>query len=733
VRVNVVELRSGALPHGGEYEEPAPPWNSVLYAAVPRWTQPGAIDSLLYELDSAIRAAADLIVLRAHQPDAASWVADPDLARELEHRHNHRPIYVLCWQDDRYQFVHLAGAEADLETTASILLKVLRDAELAALVAQPGVELPESGELHYIGPNGYHYGSFIRVGTAIQSIDRLDAVSFWLLEYLGAGTLVLLDSWTIMSLGLNLLRYPRESSMAAVNVLGVECRRSYDEGAGLLQARVDALVEHLVVVGTPPSHMLIVTSTISTGDSVREMRRACEHLKLDTAVIGLYAPDEEHADAVFRRRHELGGRWKTKEECPLCQERVAHVPISPSTYHLEVTALVEPAQITNDLANTLQPFFDAYRGCSAFCVHAWQRDDRTRHHMVDVDVRAMMGVQAFTVKLEQILAGGTDFEVILTPGHAAAAELAREVSQLTGHDVIESLPEALDQISNEGRAKLRGKRVLLVDDVVVSGTRLHVYRQALQTARLTTGDSELKFLVGLARPSTNELLRTIRNTVHGAQNFFAVETLLLPHWGDKECPWCWELDRLRELGPDLERHEYLHRRFKALEQPEGLGDELFLRWDPADDDFWRLGPQSLFHADSEPELFAAVAAALQELRGRDTRGLNESLATPLARVMAHEFFLSGTYYAPVIKACVLRAARQHDIRAHRRDPEVVQLLEERLREEMWHGLVPELVFAMGHHQLPPEASLYQPDGLLSSGECDAGVAILLPRLLARAR
>ncbi|HMJ37889.1 MAG TPA: phosphoribosyltransferase [Baekduia sp.] len=726
MQIDVAELRNGALPHSSEYDDLLVPWRRVLYAPVPRWTHWGEIDSLLYELDSEIRSAAELVVLRAHQPDAARLLASEDLRRELELRHNHRPVYLLCWEDGGYAMRHLAGAETDVPDQET-LLALLRDAELGALIAQPNVELPHAAEAHYIGPNGQHYNSFIRIGTAIQSIDRLDGVTFWLLRFVDGATLVILDSWTIMSVGLNLSRYTSEAGVKDLSVVGVECQGRYDEDAGQLEARVDALIEHLLEDGTPPTRALIVGSTSSTGDSIGKLSGVCETLDLPVTTVALFAPGNDHADAVFRHRSELGQRWENRETCERCAEGAAWVEISPTTYHLHVTASVEYASVTQDLAQRLQPFFDRYRGKDLFRVHAWQHDDRSRHHMLDIDVLKMLVVPAFRTQLDERVSSLPEFDVILTPEHPAAVSLAAAVADLTGRDVVRRLPGDLEVMAEGDRAKLRGRKILLVDDVVVTGTRLHVYRQALQRAGLTDGGSELRYLVGLARPASNERLRTIRNTVHGPHNFHPVETLLLPHWDDEQCPWCWEHRRLRDLGPGIERSERLSARLEALEQPGGLADDLFLRWGDEKERFWDLGPQSLFHTDTQAELFVNVCAALQELRGRRVGGLNESYSTPVARVMDPEFFISGTYYVPVIKAAVLRAAHTHDVRAHKHDPEIRKEIVEKLREPEWQGLVPELAFAMGRRELPPI------DDVLHEDDGDPVMAELLQRLVALGR
>jgi hypothetical protein len=731
MRVDVAELRSGARPHSSEYYVGGMPWDRVLYAPVPRWTQWGEVDSLLYELDAEIRAAADIIVLRAHGPDADRLLRSSELGRQLTIRHLGRPVFVLRWAAGGYEFHHIAGDEPEVPPGVE-LLRLLRDAELGALAAQPGVELPEAAEMHYIGPNGRHYGSFVRIGTAIQSIDRLDGVTFWLLEFLDGASIVLLDSWTIMSLGLNLARYPQEGGAIDLQVVGVECVRNYDEPEGQLESRLIALQEHLLEGGTPASRAVIVMSTVSTGGLVAKLRRVCEQVALPYRTIALYAPDEQHVEKVFRLRPELGGRWEDREDCPRCQTDTAHVRINPSTYHLDITANVEKAIITRDLMTTLQPFFDAYRGRDIFRVHAWQADDQTRHHMVDVDVLKMRNVPVFQSKLEKILRERPPFDVVLSPRHDAAIAVAAEVARLSGRPLITRLPGELESLPGDERAALAGGKVLLVDDVLVSGTRLHVYRQALQRAKLTDDKSALGYLVGLARPTSNAKLRTIRNTVHGPVNFDAVDTVLLPHWDEDACPWCWERDQLRQLGPELERSPYLTARLQTLEDPVGLTDRPFLRWTEDNEEFWDLGPQSLLHVDTELEVFVNIAAAMQELRGA-AKGLNETFSTPVARVMDPDFFISGTYYVPVIKAAVLRAGHVHDLRAHREDPLVRREIIEKLTQPEWHGLFPELAFAIARGQIPVLPNLSASGGLLEGDGSDTVLTKLLRRLVALGR
>jgi hypothetical protein len=166
-----------------------------------------------------------------------------------------------------------------------------------------------------------------------------------------------------------------------------------------------------------------------------------------------------------------------------------------------------------------------------------------------------------------------------------------------------------------------------------------------------------------------------------------VEELLLPDWREPDCPWCLELKQLEAarvpVGSLLaERRERLRAGglteglflpFSGGTRPVGLGD-VFGDGAGGDDNradgdsAMQLGPRSVFGPlRDESQVFVAVASALQNMRDAEQRNganaLSEAYTSPISRVLAPDFYLSGRFYAPVILCSILRAARRFDLRA----------------------------------------------------------------------
>jgi hypothetical protein len=74
-----------------------------------------------------------------------------------------------------------------------------------------------------------------------------------------------------------------------------------------------------------------------------------------------------------------------------------------------------------------------------------------------------------------------------------------------------------------------------------------------------------------------------------------------------------------------------------------------------------LGDGSIFapRDASDADLFMSVASALQTMRS--TSRLDEEPTPPISKLLIHEFWARGRFYAPAITAAILRASRPYDL------------------------------------------------------------------------
>lgn len=185
-----------------------------------------------------------------------------------------------------------------------------------------------------------------------------------------------------------------------------------------------------------------------------------------------------------------------------------------------------------------------------------------------------------------------------------------------------------------------------------------------------------------------------------------VEEVLLPNWGEEECPWCWEHQALRDYlgtGPKLELSQRLLERYELLDRDEESGQFPGITrgafWS-TDGDQLTLGGGSIFGPSSmnDAELFFSVASAVQTLRSRGE--LDEEHRPPLSKLLTHEFWARGRFYAPAITAAILRAARSHDLLQPQPQRNLLKLIDDRLLEEASRTVRWELLLGVAQGKLP---------------------------------
>lgn len=725
MKVYVAALGVESDPHIVEYECPAEghELESVLYVPVPRGISARELDSQLKEIQSQWLRAGQLIVLRLHPPSATEMLGDEIAKDLLRRRLEGLPVLAAHLGPDRsVQFAPMVDGSDAPAYDPGQLVDAVRFAELHSWLDRPGVVLPQNNDFYYEGPNGYRYQSFMRVGTAIQSMETLDAVSFWLQPHLQGSPIVVLDAWTINSLALNLGRYANHCGPPCEPIADIECLGAYDEDLAKLKLRLETAFRRLPS-GTPA---LLVSSVVTQGNLHRRLESLIKKVGFeDTRSLALFGSADFQGSA-FCHSDEAGNYYG--EDDPDCPS--SGIPIAPSTYLVEVSIKSNKAKIREEHAKRAWDFFENYGGGDYFTVHR-EMSAEERHHMIHVDVKRLMKAPRFSKRLDEELRELAELspDVILASTHEAPAALAEEVSRRLGIELVKADETMLPHLPESEKQKLReAKDILIVDDAVISGARLLGYRNFLRRCEYVSAEwpSTIHLLAGLTRVPNNRLIVGIEEMVDKRHRFRQVETLLLPDWGKTECPWCWELRQIEKFNHTLPQTEKLKKRRQALRDKRGLKESLYMPWmaegaDPLPAPVWELGEGSVFRAKSEIDLFVAVASAVQGMRG--TPDLDERQMFPLAYVLDPPSWLTGRYYDSVIPAAILRATRPHDIRSTDLEPELLKGMDPRFANH--DDLRGEMLLAMARRQLPIHPDVMSPEGLLSDETADPGVAALM--------
>jgi adenine/guanine phosphoribosyltransferase-like PRPP-binding protein len=764
--------------------------DSIFYIPIPRWADLYQLENQIYHLTRYSQRAFDAIVLRAHQFESDFLLSDTDEVKSLidriSFRIEGRPIWVLRWLEGEHSLTKIipnayAGNENTIDSSpfdgqeldpefVNYLVWGLRQAEMMSWTVQRGALLPKTDACHYVGPNKSHYGSFLRVGVITRSVDVLDAIAFWLLPFLykspSKNSLILLDSWTILSVGLNLQRYAEESGYIQAHPRGmIECLHDYDEDSDDLLRRLKCLGK---AVGEFSEIILIVSVSSSNRLAVR-LSDACRNGGWNIDVISLFSSNvDERTNGDGKIVHfeaneanlELSGSRQPEEykylcslgsdfyrhdasTCPICLSGHTDViRIEPSTYLLETTAATNLTAIGIKFVTESNGFFGAYAGTKCVSVHRSQHSSN-RHHMIFIDVNVLMRESHFRSKVENLVASCKElFDVVLTPNHEAAICLSTFVAEISGKQLVICDQQNLGELEATKKNSLIGKRILLVDDVIISGSTLRSYRSYLRREGFTVEGFELHFLAGVARPTSEAIFAGIRDMIHPRGNFRWVEKMLLPDWHERQCPWCVEREAI-ELGMEsidavINSVDLQDRYERLMDTDSGLLDNLFLFWSNAEDceKLLSLGPNSIFKGrESKPltqvELFVSVANAIQVMRSEGL--LNEVFTTPIAKIIDPEKSLTIRYYDRVITACILRATKNHDVLAPNVDARLIAITNEMLADSSASELISEVLFAIAVGKLPSASELDR-DALSNafyegeSGVCGLLKSLVLPEL-----
>ncbi|SDY50082.1 hypothetical protein SAMN05660209_03036 [Geodermatophilus africanus] len=559
--------------------------------------------------------------------------------------------------------------------------------------------------LHYEGPNGHHYGAFLRPGFALTTTSALDRIAFWLLADLRDRSNIVVDHWSMLATGHHAIAYANRFFDRDKQIF-VEPLHGYEDPNTLTARLRRAFPEPTV------KQALFLLSVNSSGRMAHQVvLPALEQADQVGAIVVALATAPPGSTAPVRSLSQLDNTYRryNADSCAYCEVKRTVIPIDRDTYLMRLAAYTQQTAITRADTARSTKIVEAYKGLGAFSLHRDHVDGR--HHAFYVDLLPMLDTERFARGLSEAVSSLRDIrpQVILHPPTEAAARLAGSVADLLNLDqvcVVSTIERGLPQLQQRQRQLLReASDVLVVDDVVITGRRLEGYRQQLITLRRNGGDSgevNLGCLVGVARARDARALKGSADFVHHDpkrwHTFAAVETLYLPNWDKRQCPWCREQAVLERLRSDVRQHPLIAARLDALRSSGGLED-IFFPWPHAGggpdgpapiteeawkvagssddasakfaDRFWELNPGSVFGEVQGADLMTSVAAAIHGLRAKTTDDgrtpveprLDTRFRSPVSKVLDPDLYLLGRFYEPVLIASILRASHEWDVRS----------------------------------------------------------------------
>ena len=704
----------------------APSIGSLMWVPFPRFIDPTQLDFFIAHAPPFVLRS-DAVIVGLHPESAAKVLGVDYILDDVARRIEGSPLLVVHHNDGKPVVEHVRGRKVEGLDSPSTLERI-REQDIAEVVRRPGAELPKHSGIHYEGPNGDHYEAFLRPGFAARSIEELDRLAFWLAPMLPKKKSYLVDHSSMISLAYHIGRYSID--LGGSGEIRVESLRAYDEDRDVLARRLKGAFG-----AVEPDAGAVLVSVNSSGRLVRDvllpaMADAGFIEPTGVALAGTPNPPEHALPALTILNDDF--KRYSSEDCPSCaQNNTTLIPIRHDSYLLDLAAYVQTVAITRAVARPSTEVIERYRGLGAFCVHKTHADNR--HHAYFVDLLPILDSKEFRQRLTEAVRPwqGIGIDLIVHPGHEAAAELASLAAKELGvAHVMASDERRLRQLpAAEMKVLTDARRVCFVDDVVISGARLFGYRTSFDAVRRECGATEytLYGLVGIARTASEKALMGISDVLHHSAvdpRFLSVERLYLPAWDESQCRWCAELRALDGIPDEVKDRPLIRDRLRALRDPDGLGENLFLPWtggprkrrasvvtqaeEEPKNRYWELGPNSIFGELQGADLAVSVAAVLQRMRGKRRQvdgtwresDLDEEFHTPIAKILDPELFVAARYHEPVLLASILRASKRHDIRP----PGDASALQERIdilaSDEGSKDLHGELMLAALLDQLP---------------------------------
>ena len=533
------------------------------------------------------------------------------------------------------------------------VISKVREADLLQLLQEDGgaCAFEPHANYHFVTPSLTHSSRFMRIGDLLHDLETLDRLALWLRPYVGNAQAILVDSWSIASailrtLQINKLDIPFDCLPEHPTHNSIACRRVVER----LLSRLPPDGKLVAFVSISGSGKLADQITAMVGESSGDQKRF-ECLSLYGFI---NTPKPINCFARVPARESF-----LQDACELCAKGSIPIHIDPAAYHLK-SLRESKVLLSMTHLEPARPFIERYGATPGlFLVHHDDRNDG-RHHAFDINMLTLLSHPEFAKRLSQKLnLLGGQVELVVTPNHDPGRMLADAAGKALGcpvivHDALERSKMSAAEI----QAVSSAKKLLIVDDVVNSGSRLKRYIQSIREGQYGSFNV-LNYLVAIARPSTPQNLAALSKLLkagHGWEGaFHAVEEFILPSWNEEQCPWCAEFDFASRIARKFSRPpQWLSERLAKLRnRTDGITDEPLLLLP---------GVTSVVLGDKSPicpggtssmVTMFAVASALQA--HRSDGGLEKQLhpGFPVGNVMSPEN-VKDRYTEGLIRAVLLR-------------------------------------------------------------------------------
>lgn len=607
-----------------------------------------------------------------------------------------RRHYIVDRCENRERIRRIENGNLILEELPEFREKIC-ESDLLDLMLSDGSAcvLEPSGNYHFVTPSLMHTDRFIRIGDLVRNLGGLDRLVFWLECAVRGVRGVLVDSWSISSVALRAMQ--RLKLDVPFDCLP-EHPAQNPEGC---QAVMKDLVKRMEGSGK----LLVIVSISGSGNLIQKLQADLSQIGegIELEFLSLYGFSSTPENVKCMARIDDKGNTHKEDACVFCKEGSTAIPIDSSSYH--VRAWREELVMTGERHFApARNFINEYRNeTELFFVH---RDDPSdsRHHAFDVDVKRLLDIPRFLERHRVILnqfVGNVD--LLIFPTHDVARKLrdiATEVLQVPCviHDTLDRRhigDEEIELVTN-------AQRILIVDDTLNSGSRIHRYIQSLREGEYGTF-TNIDVHVAIARPETQAQLQQVSRYISNRHPWDGkvhhTEFLLLPRWGTDKCPWCREFDRLAKLEEFYgQPPTWLTARTRNLRnKKQGIASEPLLVFPGFETPNLGAGSVICDEGSSAMVVLFAIASGLQQHRSDPDPKKQLHPDFPLANVLDPRIF--DQYSEGLIRGILLRTVTRHEL-GSQAGLESREFILSQITQDNQKIVAGELIAALGRRAFP---------------------------------
>jgi hypothetical protein len=375
-------------------------------------------------------------------------------------------------------------------------------------------------------------------------METLDKLAFWILPHVHHADVFLSDVWGIASVVIRAMHMlDRE--------IPFDCLAEYPNRPS---SSAEQTISQLLGKGKRPCRLGFLVSLSITGELIQAVRKAIgkvgmDGVKLDEQTLYSFSNSICPVEPMCRLEEKLSF-YSSVESCDLCARGSKLIPIDPRLNLLRF-GKEEQVPLRPEHLRDGREFIEKHRHVDRLLrVH---RDDPNdgRHHAFEIDVLTLLQEPLFIERYKQKLSTlNQKPDVVVAPDHEPGQLMAKIAAEQFGIPAIKHNDLGPTISKREVEPIRHAKHLLIVDDVLNSGSRLTGYNKSLRAGfpRLES----ISFLVGVARPqSSSEWVVNINSLTKHHQwsaSLDCVEKIYLPRWGPDRCPWCQEYEFLSDIG-----------------------------------------------------------------------------------------------------------------------------------------------------------------------------------------